>query len=120
MYHYNSKTQVFHQPYLSSHLLQRLIECKSNKPLLAKLPLAKSYTYVPDVPAGTGGKNMVPITVETIGQKGKVNTVADLAAVGALNQDISVAILEDVLDILARQSTYVVDPSSFPRSLSEC
>lgn len=106
-YHYNAETQVFHQPYLSSDLLGRLIGIESNRRLLAKVPLAKDYTYKPDLPAGTGGRMSTPVTIGTVAQKGKQNSVADLAALGAANQDIGVAVFEDVLDILARQATCV-------------
>jgi hypothetical protein len=80
--------------------------------------LAKDYTYTPDLPAGTGGRTNTPITIGTVGQKGKQNTVADLAALGADNQDIGVAVFEDVLDILARQSTCVtlLSSRSLPRA----
>ena len=115
-YHYNAETQVFHQPYLSSELLGRLVGIESNRRLLAKVALAKDYSYKPDLPAGTGGRMSTPITIETVGQKGKQNTLADLAALGAANQDIGVAVFEDVLDILARQSTCVI----FARRHSRC
>lgn len=107
-YHYNPETQIFHQPYLSSELLGRLVAIESNRALLSQVKIARDYTYTPDLPAGTGGKNLTPVTLSTVGQKGRQNSVADLAALGASNMDISVGIFEDVLDILARQSTCVV------------